>query len=83
MWVRLESLNVCKGVQIPESGKYLLVQSGIELKESGNPVTIVIRNPSFTDEESGIQHMESSSQGCLGLPYLGRDLVLCGPRGKF
>ena len=44
-----------KGIRIPESGKFLIVESGIQqilavepriqLKESGIPLTIRIRNP--------------------------------------
>ena len=40
----------CKGIQIPESGKILLMESGMQLKESGILLTIVIHNPSFTDK---------------------------------
>ena len=35
------------------------LESGIQLKESGIPLTIGIRNPSFTDKESGFQYLES------------------------
>ena len=34
----------------PESGKILLMESGIQLKESGIPLTIVIQNPSSTEK---------------------------------
>ena len=47
----------------PESRKVLLVESGPwtlksrkRLKESRIPVTIGIRDPSFTDKESGIRN---------------------------
>jgi len=53
------------------------LESGIQLKESGIPLTIEIRNPSSTDKESGIQYFESEIQGvesriqdCLGFPYM-------------
>ena len=45
-----EEIASCKVMQIPESGKFLLVESG-----SGIPQTIVIQNPSSTDKELGIQ----------------------------
>ena len=35
------------------------LQSGIQLKESGIPLTIAIRNPSSTDKESEIRYLES------------------------
>ena len=44
--------------------------------ESGIPLTIGIRNPSFTEKESGIQFLESGIHGvesriqdCPGFPY--------------
>ena len=37
-----------------ESGKFLLVESGIQLKESGIPLSIKIQNPLST-KKSGIQ----------------------------
>ena len=46
------SLAPCKQVWIPESGKYLLVESRI---------------PSSTDTESWIHSVESTIQDCLGL----------------
>ena len=51
------SLNPCKQIRIPESGKYLLVESRI---------------PSSTDTESWIHSVESIIQDCLGLPYMER-----------
>ena len=39
-------LALCKGIQIPESEKVLLVKSGIQLKESGILERIGIQNPS-------------------------------------
>ena len=71
------------GIRNPESGKSELwnpeswaLENGIQLKESGIPLTIGIRNPSSTDKESRIQYlkfrihsMESRIQDCLGLPY--------------
>ena len=42
----------CKGIQITETGKMLLMESGIQLKESAIPLTIriVIQNLSSTDK---------------------------------
>ena len=57
---------------IKESFNILVVFTifvGIQLKESGIPLTIGIRNPSSTDKESGIYSLESRIQGCLRLPY--------------
>ena len=51
------SLTLCKQIRIPESGKYLLVESRI---------------PSSTDTESWIHNVESIIQDCLGLPYMER-----------
>ena len=70
-------LDLCKGIWIPESEKFLLVESGtwafesgIQLKESGIPMTIGIRNPSSSkDKESGIHGVESRIQDSLGFPY--------------
>ena len=39
------------------------LESGIQLKESGIPLTIEIRNQSSTDKESGIQYFESEMHG--------------------
>ena len=46
----------------PES---LTLESGIQLNESGIPLTITIHNPSTTDKESGIQYLDSAFQDCL------------------
>ena len=61
-----------------ESRKFLLVESGIHLKESGIPLMIEIRNLSSTDKLSGIQNLksgiycvESIIQYCLGFHYIG------------
>ena len=63
----------CKGIRIPESGKFWLVESGIQLKESGIPLTIRIQNPTSTVRiqylESGIHGVEFRIQDCLGFPY--------------
>ena len=81
-----------KEIRIPESGKFLFVESGIrenqeswvlesgiELRESGIPVTIGIQNPSSTDKywnpvQSGIHGVESRIQDCPGFPYMGRHI---------
>ena len=53
----------------------LNLESGIQLKESGIPLTIRIQNPSTTDKESGIQCLESAFQDCLvKFPYMGREI---------
>ena len=39
-----------KGIRIPESGKFLLVKSGIPVLGSGIPLTIGIQNPSSTEK---------------------------------
>ena len=44
------------------------------------PLTIGIRNPSYTYKESEIQLLESKIPDCLRLPYMGR-LVVQGCRG--
>ena len=44
-------LALCKGIQIPESEKVLLVKSGIQLKESGILERIGIQNPSSTKKD--------------------------------
>ena len=53
------------------------LKSRQRLKDSKVPVTIGIRDPSFTDKESGIQYLESGIhneesviQDCLGFPYI-------------
>ena len=61
------SFGPCKGIRIPESGKLLLVESGIQqilaveyriqLKESRIPLTIRIRNPDSTIKGSGTQYL--------------------------
>ena len=40
------------------------MESGIQLKESGIPLTIGIRNPSSTDTESVIQYLKSGIHRC-------------------
>ena len=40
-----------KGILVPESRKIFLVESGIQLKESGIPLKIGIQNPSSTDKD--------------------------------
>ena len=90
-------LASCKGIRIPESGKFLLMQSeiqrsvavesgilasGIQLKESGIPLKIGIRKPTFTDKETkihyrepGIHSMESRIQDCVNwIPLHGATL---------
>ena len=64
----------------PESWKFVswnrefwALQSGIQLKESGIPLKIAIRNPSSTDKESGIHGVESRIQDFLTFRYIGRN----------
>ena len=69
----------------PKSGKFLLVElkywaldSEIQLKILGIPLTIGIRNPSSGDKESRIQNwnpesMAWSPESSFEFPYLGRD----------
>ena len=59
----------------PESWAW---ESELQLKESGIPPKFGVRNPSFTDKESGIQFMEprihsleSRIHDCLGFSYMG------------
>ena len=69
----------------PESSENLFVGNwksrtwafGIQLKKSGIPLTIKIRNPSSTNKESeiycpesGIHSVESRIQDCLAFPYI-------------
>ena len=56
-------------IWIPES---CALESWIELKESGIPLTIGIQNPSSTDKKSGIESVESRIQDCLGFRYMGQ-----------
>ena len=61
----------CKGIQIPESGEFLIVESGIMGLEynTENPEShsneIGIRNSSSTDKKSwyGKEYLESSIHG--------------------
>ena len=83
-------ITPCKVIRIPESEKFCLWnpessenlfvgnwESGIQLKKSGIPLTIKIRNPSSTNKESeiycpesGIHSVESRIQDCLAFPYI-------------
>ena len=47
------------------------LESKIQLKESGVPLLTGIRNPNFTNNESGIHGVESRIQDCLGFTYTG------------
>ena len=75
--------NFACGIQIQPSNLFLYNwkpctwKSGIQLKKSGIPITIEIRNPSPTNKESeiyclesGIHSVESRIQDCLGFPYI-------------
>ena len=80
----LAFLYTCKGIRIPESRNFcqwntesLGLESGIQLQETGTPLTIGIRNPSSTGKdlessnwnpESGIHGAESRIHDCLGSP---------------
>ena len=62
-----------------ESQKILLMESGIQIKESGIPITIGIQNSTVLQKNTGIQYLESGIhsvesriQDCAGLfPYKG------------
>ena len=74
---------LCKGIWIPWSDNFLLVESGIlgfgiqnTAQGIRNLLTIEIQNPRTTDKkwrirylESGIHGMESRIQDCLGFPH--------------
>ena len=76
----------CKGILIPKSEKFLLVESGILVFGIGNtaqlirvPLTVGNRNLSSAENESIIQHLESGIHGmesriqdCLEFPYTER-----------
>ena len=51
------SVALCKKIWTLESGKVLLLESGI--LGFGICITIEIRNPSSTEKESVIQYLES------------------------
>ena len=88
----LPHFTPCKVIQIPESGKsllwdlesgkFLLVESGILDLESGiqikvirNPANDWNRNPKSTDEECGFIHsVDSRIQDCFGPAYI----ITCG-----
>ena len=66
------NLTPCRGVCIPESRKFLLDESGIQLKESGIQVPLTkIWNPV---PEVRIHGLESRLQDCLGFLYMGRKI---------
>ena len=73
-----ENLAPCKGIWIPQLKLWNLepwaLESGIQLKESGIPLTIRIQNPNSTDKdlESGNNGVKSRIQEGLGFPYIGR-----------
>ena len=56
--------NYSKSTHERESENILLVEPGIQLKESGIPPTIGIRT------KTGIQNLESRIQDCLGFLYV-------------
>ena len=68
-----------KFVEYRRAKKWIL-ESGIQLKESGIPFTIGIQNPiSLTKsgiqyQESGIDSLESKIQDCLGFSYMGQKI---------
>ena len=64
--------HACKEIRIPESGKFLLLESGILGSGIQNTaqgirisLTIGIQDQSSTDKESRIQYLESWIQDCL------------------
>ena len=70
--------NFCCGILNPGLWNLEYSRTNAEWNlESGIPLTIGIQNPSSSDKESGIQHLESRIhsvesriQDCLGLPYV-------------
>ena len=88
-WTSHHSTNIknsgiasCKENEIPESGKFLPLESGI-LDFGIRNTTQRIRNPSPTEKESRIEYLESGIHGvesriqtCLGFPYIGRQELL-------
>ena len=59
----------CEEIRIPESLRFLLVESEIKANEFRIPhLTIEIQNLSSTD----LQRLESRIQDCLEFPYMGR-----------
>ena len=52
------------------SPEYWALESAKQLKESGIPLTIAIRNPSSTNKESWIHGMEFRIQDCLEFRYI-------------
>ena len=61
------SENLCKGIRVLKSVKFLLLES--ELLGFG------IWNPSSTDKESGILSFGSRIQNCLGFSFMGDDCI--------
>ena len=48
------------------------MESGIQLKGSGMPLTIGVGNQVRLAKNPGIEYLESRIQDCLGFPYIGR-----------
>ena len=77
-----ENLAPCKGIWIPELKLWNLepwaLESGIQLKESGIPLTIGIQNPSCTDKDRNPvpvmwnNGVKSRIQDGLGFPCMER-----------
>ena len=74
-WTGGIPLAPCKGIRIPESGKFCLgnsesgifvLDSGIHRKESRIPLTIGTQNPLTKYLESGFHGAQSRNQDCLG-----------------
>ena len=71
--ISLRELNLIERVpDVRESGKFLLVESGIQLKESGIPLTIKIQNPLSTNKVCNPVSVEFEIQNCLDLNSLSR-----------
>ena len=57
------------------NGKYAwTLETGPKLRESGSPLTIVIRNPSSNDRGSGMDRMEFRIKDCLAFLYMARSI---------
>ena len=62
------SFTACKGSWTPKQWKFLLVESRIQLKESGVQVPPTKTEVQYL--ESGIPSLESRIQDCLRFPYM-------------
>ena len=59
------------GIRNPGNFGIKALKRGIQLKESGTPLTVGICNQKFTVKESDLHAVESKIKDCLGFPCLG------------